>query len=50
MKNERMVEVAYTYKGETYYICERAEDALNRLESLTSAGAKIIKVELFGGE
>ena len=43
----KLVQIKYNYKGETYVIAEEAHRAIDRLESLTGAGAKIVLIEQF---
>ncbi len=43
----KLVQIKYNYKGETYVIAEEAHRAIDRLESLTWAGAKIVLIEQF---
>jgi hypothetical protein len=41
------VEIWYLYKGERYVRTEKRDEALDRIESITMAGAIITKIESF---
>lgn len=43
----KMVEIQYKYRGATYVRADKAEEALDRIESLTASGAIILKIERF---